>query len=297
MPHREATRFLSASQPCAGSWLDAGLTDTRIRQHNESPAFLTAEQRRLGLYLTTVVLAGLPGALGDTYANAGEHTTRHNAAMYGWRDAEQEVASGPVVIGDKTPHSRRRLTVSAIQYYARFNSGHIPDVIVPEGGRGGRHLLLEIKVYTPLKLVHNVGHTHAFGNTEEDLRVKILGCKEVGNASHGRFDHKTGRGHIKGQVGHYSDALSKGSTVIPVIMEPLGGLCPHALAHLRHLAWRASKITTASTDKVSAQHSFLTKHTQRIVTGVVMTDAAHINDMITKAASRDSVPPATVPVA
>jgi hypothetical protein len=65
MPHREATRFLSASQPCAGSWLDAGLTDTRIRQHNESPAFLTAEQRRLGLYLTTVVLAGLPGALGQ----------------------------------------------------------------------------------------------------------------------------------------------------------------------------------------------------------------------------------------
>ena len=80
-------------------------------------------------------------------------------------------------------------------------------------------------------------------------------------------------------------------------MEPLGGLCPHALAHLRHLAWRASKITTASTDKVSAQHSFLTKHTQRIVTGVVMTDAAHINNMITEAVSRDSVPPATVPVA
>ena len=59
----------------------------------------------------------------------------------------------------------------------------------------------------------------------------ILGCAERGRKSDGPFNHKTGRGWVKAQRGHYFDALRKRSRVIPVIIETTGGISPHTRAH------------------------------------------------------------------
>ena len=78
------------------------------------------------------------------------------------------------------------------------------------------------------------GHRNAFGNTEEHGRVAILGCKGHGTQSEGPFDHRTGKGWIKKHEGDYADARSKGSTIVPLIAETFGGICPQANGVLKH---------------------------------------------------------------
>ena len=53
--------------------------------------------------------------LGDTLANAGEHTTRHNAVLRAGRLAVEAVAIGAVTCGDK----------GAPEKTADLNSGHV----------------------------------------------------------------------------------------------------------------------------------------------------------------------------
>ena len=40
----------------------------------------------------------------------------------------------------------------------------------------------------------DVGHSYAFGNTEEKARYDNLGCKPRGRRCDGYFNHKTGKG-------------------------------------------------------------------------------------------------------
>jgi hypothetical protein len=79
----------------------------------------------------------------------------------------------------------------------------------------------------------------AFGSTEEFYRVSILGCKQVGHPSMAPFDHTTGKGYVARRGGQYADALRKGSRVISAIVETFGGITPHFLLYLGHLARRA----------------------------------------------------------
>ena len=85
-----------------------------------------------------------------------------------------------------------------------------------------------------------VGHLYGFGSTEEKYRLKILGCRRRGRKHDPAFNHWTGRGRVDEQRGDYFDALFvKKSRVIPMIIEVFGGITPHALAHVSHLAKRA----------------------------------------------------------
>ena len=104
--HREATRFVSASQFGAGMWLeaapDASLPNSRLK----SAPFTVALQRRLGLYLSAAKAANddlaaagqEPDWLGDTACNSGEHSTRHHATNRAWRDALAAVATGTMLL-------------------------------------------------------------------------------------------------------------------------------------------------------------------------------------------------------
>ena len=42
---------------------------------------------------------------------------------------------------------------------------------------------------------------HRYGNTEEEYRVLILGCKEQGRKHQGPLDHATGKGWVKQRDG------------------------------------------------------------------------------------------------
>ena len=131
----------------------------------------------------------------------------------------------------------------------------------------------------------SVGHHYAFGNTEERLRVDILGCEGRGRPADGPFDHSTGKGWVRKRKGDYHDALfNRRSKVIAFIVEAFSGIAPQSLAALHKLARRAK--TKGSRDRTAygatriSTGSFLTHHTQRIVKNVVMYDALNIIEQV-----------------
>jgi len=148
--HREATRFVSASQFGAGIWLeaapDASLPNSRLR----SGSYVIMLQRRLGLYISSaragndaLLAAGQePDWLGDAACNSGEHSTRHHATNRAWRDALAAVAIGTVLLGDKQEAGR----------YTQYNVGHVPDLVQPGASPWGTDWLGETKVPSSLCL-------------------------------------------------------------------------------------------------------------------------------------------------
>ena len=114
-----------------------------------------------------------------------------------------------------------------------------------------------------------MGHHYAFGNTEEAFRLQILGCKARGRVRDGPLNHNSGRGWVQEQRGDYYDALwVKGSRVIPMIFETYGGIAPHSLAYVKHLAKRAkgkgARDSTRYGTSRTATRSFFVHHTQRM---------------------------------
>ena len=136
--------------------------------------------------------------------------------------------------------------------------------------------------YCPIK---SVGHTHAFGNTEEHLRVQILGVARRGKPGSSPLDHKTGNGWVKAHRGDYHDAIhNKGNRVIPFITSPSGGIAPQGLAHLKLLA-RSSRLAggrdgTSYGLARTSPRSFFTHHLQRISSALVRAAARDISEII-----------------
>jgi hypothetical protein len=93
VPHREATRLVSASQP--GAALNVTLPPDTTVSHSlvPSPEYLTRLQRRLGLYLTALypildaraargVNVSEHEYLGDACLLDANHTSRHDAGLH-----------------------------------------------------------------------------------------------------------------------------------------------------------------------------------------------------------------------
>jgi hypothetical protein len=278
--HREATRFLSNSQPAAGAALEVspdGTYGTTISSLN----FAGILQYRGGLDLAEAIEVNrwraesgqVSDPKGDTFANGGEYNRRHNVVNRAGYDMVSAAAIGPVVLGDKTDRDKT----------AALCETHTVDVAEIGGDDAtGGDVLIETKVPSPLTRAKSagkgskdgggkpakVGHQYAFGNTEEPYRVLVLGCKKRGAKSQGPFNHYTGRGYVKAMAGQYADALSKGSRVVPLIVETLGGITPHALSYVRYLdrrtRGRGKRDSTAYGRSRTSARTFYTHHTQRI---------------------------------
>jgi hypothetical protein len=208
-PHREATRFISASQHGSGAYLqitpDDGIAGSRVH----SRTFLASVQYRAGLFLSALkpaldafTAAGLPAStadrLGDPFINAKDSgkARRHNAVLACWATAIRAASTTSVVQGDKGNGKHHgSSSAEAKQRYAHFNASHVPDLIWLSASPSGSHLLFEVKVYTPFltstALGHgsrrnggapstSEGHHLAFGNTEEALLRTILGTRQRG---------------------------------------------------------------------------------------------------------------------
>ena len=284
--HREASRLVSVSTPFADGWLRAdpdGTTATAI----PTDSFRLALQRRCGLWLSAFVDGaaslwdrGVPmDFYGDYTDGRVNHSRRHGGALRSWYDAISAVAHTPVVLGDKM---RPAAT-------AHYNEGHVLDICEPGGAPGGADHITEIKVCTPLATSisagqgssvnggtpTSVGHLHAFGNTEEKLRLANLGCRERGHPSQPPLDHNTGRGWVRARRGCYYDALvRKRSTVCLTLHESIGGgFSPPAAARLHSLA----RVARAGGDRTrySARRrlSYLSHHSQRISLSIVKADS------------------------
>ena len=126
-----------------------------------------------------------------------------------------------------------------------------------------------------------MGHKIGFGNTEEDERVRILGCKARGRERDGPMDHSTGKGWVAARDGHYRDALViKRSTVITAVIESTGGVSPPLRSQMRVLEERikgrgAVDRTVYGCTRISTR-SFYVHHKQRISLAAVKFDAMAI---------------------
>ena len=109
-----------------------------------------------------------------------------------------------------------------------------------------------------------MGHTHAFGSTEEPLRRTVFGCRERGPASGPAFSRATGQGHVPFFKGDYHDALRrKNNQVALLLVEALGGVASGGARLLRFLSRRAKdKKRGRDGTKYSKFHSsnYLTHH-------------------------------------
>ena len=117
----------------------------------------------------------------------------------------------------------------------------------------------------------SVGHSYAFGNTEEKARRLNMGCKARGQPGQ-PFSHKTGHGYVKAHRGFYHDAIFVKRNNFNLLLHETfgGGFSPTAVLKLRRLARkvaRGSVDRTAYSPKYSL--SFMSHHAERISLSVV----------------------------
>ena len=88
----------------------------------------------------------------------------------------------------------------------------------------------------------SVGHSYAFGNTEEKARRLNMGCKARGQPSQ-PFSHKTGHGYVKAHRGFYHDAIFVKRNNFNLLLHETfgGGFSPTAVLKLRRLARKVSR--------------------------------------------------------
>ena len=285
VPHRETTRFVAVSQYGAGAGFDVS-PDGSFGTTIPSTLFEMLLQTHGGLDVACAsavcdraAAAGtkeVKDRKGDYFVNDKytDKNKRHNMALSRGYDMLVAVAVGEVGKGDKEDPEKT----------ADLNEGHAVDLYEMGGDEDtGGDTLLEFKVGHPNKKTAPkgrgsrkkggapaaVGHKYAFGNTEEQFRLQILGCKARGRTRDGPLDHTTGRGWVQAQEGDYYDAQwVKGSRVIPMIFETYGGIAPHSLAYVKHLARRAkgkgARDSTKYGTSRTATRSFFVHHTQRM---------------------------------
>jgi len=196
------------------------------------------------------------------------------------------VAIGAVVLGDKEDLART----------AMLNEGHAVDVAeLGADEETGADVLYEVKCKSALCKKYSagrgsaalggqpksMGHKIGFGNTEEEERVRILGCKKRGRPSDKPMDHATGKGWVAPREGHYHDALAvKRATVIAAVMESTGGISPPLRAQTRRLAERTKG--RGAVDRTNygltrrSTRSFEVHHKQRMSLAAVKNDAMAI---------------------
>ena len=236
-PRREAVRFMSASQPYAGAFLNA--VPKYAEYQIATPLLRVAVQRRLGLpLLEAAAAAGRRGrhgrlldVLGDVAQNDGEegHAARHHLVLAAIYDALRRVAGAGSVT--KEP-----------QNYHDY-SNHRPDLTTSYDGFKIWDLkLLDPLGSTPGTLVGQRGAFVGMGNTAWTARELVRGREARGGES--AFNPLTGRGQVAALPGDYAKAQRLGHTVSELCVETFGGLGSTLVELIKEAAaMRGNKLT------------------------------------------------------
>ena len=135
----------------------------------------------------------------------------------------------------------------------------------------------DLKVFDPISSVPGQtglrGAYVGFGNTAEAAADAVVGRQRRGVPADGRFDRRTGAGH----VGHgvYARAQAAGVTCVPLLVETFGGLSPALMHELRAAAeWRSNKLTSSEYDETTwSARTWLTFVAQRLSVAVQLSVA------------------------
>ena len=300
--HREASRLIAVCAPYAGAWHSVPLDGSQASKL-ATPQWQASVQRQLGLHLSAPKPALLELAelgetvdfFGDKACNTANHNRRHNGALRGWHDVIAAVATTQTVLGDKTNGAKTK-------QFNDFNDGHVVDIAEIGAGDSGEDVCNEVKVFAALKkggstgrggadggTSRKVGHKYLFGNTEDQCRIDNLGCAPRGRPTDGPFNHKTGKGYVKGKKGDYHDALFvKRNRVDLLLHEDLGGgFSPPAAHKIRRLGRKSREHEVDRTPyKGDRKISFVSYHTRAISMNIVRATAWTLHDAAQKAKGR-----------
>ena len=229
----------------------------------------------------------------DLESNAEEHSARHNLVLGKWEGAVRAVAVGVVQRGDKLPPEVALAT----------NSGTIFD-LREEGGSDknpGADAIDEVKCASPTTVTAPSGaHLHQHGATAPKLLESILGVKARGDQGCGRFNPRTNKGHRRGTLGKYHDALHvKRHLVTPVIVETTGAIHHMAIHRLHVLKRRARGAPKNDRTRYGrsplSTRSFVAHHSQQISKAAVLGDANEVLKAIHKLKRRAYLCAASAP--
>ena len=273
---RESIRFISVSQPHAGSFINA--VPSRHGFRVPTWCLRLVLQRRLGLPLLAATAAigrrsrhgRLFDSLGDVAAADGEsgHQTRHFLTNRMIFDALRRVYGG---------QARREPD----DYYGY--SDHRPDIaLLIEGSL----TVLDTKIYGPLgSQPANAGERGAFvafGNTAEAANKRVLGRRERGSDGDGRYDRLTGAGHVAAATGDYERALQAGVRCVPLLIETFGGFGPGLMGVLRQADdWRQGRLVSSEYEETTwAARNYMAFAAQRISVAVQISLAQEIAEAL-----------------
>ena len=144
-----------------------------------------------------------------------------------------------------------------------YSADAVPDWVAEFVDGSGVHVIGETKVYNPLLADPTAlrrGAALAFGATEYDLRISILG-ERAGSAAEPLVPRRDDKPHPRAK---YEAALDGGHRVVPLIHEIFGGMAHEAVAFLRELSrLRAHDLGADSVHATWAAQAFVPFWRQR----------------------------------
>ena len=302
--HRESTRLVSCAQRGSGAWLSRSPDHTLRLSVVSSDYFVSACQRRLGLYIS-VLAPGYDSAaangtfvsqhkrLGDHVINTTNKSHRHKMFLTTMFTAMASVSSpntpsGTLHKGDRgdgTPAGKEE----ARRRHAHINTGTIPDIYRD----GALPSCWETKCYTCFCMDPPLGNgskekggaaskadggTHAMGNTEEDLIVKNLGVPARGDRTTDLpLNRRTGVGWVAKTTDHaYADAISRKHPTTLLVAESTGAMSATSFkcidTHAKESRAPAALDTTCYGQSRASHKSYLPHHVAAISAAIVFAD-------------------------
>lgn len=252
---REATRFLSCSQPHAHDFLNVMPGDRVSRL--TSPQWKVVCQYHFGLNLTALAEFNIGSYLGDDILNDQAHGNRHFRVLNAWSDAFKAIHGNN---WEREPGN-----------YLSYSPDYRPDGTIHEYSDGTRRALVENKVASPCKTTG--------GKTSTTTRSATVAM----SATLPHFINKcVGRpNQLVSELGPFPDykrSIAQGNVLILLVHEVFGAMCPVALKTLRKLA---TDVDNKLSDKY-ARHaswtarSFMAFHAQRISAAIAKSVAMEL---------------------
>ena len=245
---REMVRFLSVSQPHAGTFLNAVPRYERFRM--PTWAMRIQVQRRLGLPLTAAASASgrlskhgkVFDHLGDVAQNDGfsGHQTRHFTVLMALHEVMRSVWGGNCI---REPSEYRSF------------SDHRPDIMALFAAPGYQTLIVDLKIFDPIGsdgVPDLRGALVAFGNTLPEADALVHGHAERGVPSDGPHKPRTGAGYVKRKDGDYARAKGNGCEPLAALIESFGGFSPELMGLLKRAAeQRMNRLTHYEYDQTT----------------------------------------------
>ena len=150
----------------------------------------------------------------------------------------------------------------------------------------GELTALDLKVFDPIGSMpgktEERGAFMGFGNTAEAAHDVVLGRRQRGSPADGRFNRRTGSGHVAAKEGDYDRAQASGVTCVPLLVETFGGWSPALLGALRTASeWRSNKLTASEYDETTwSARSFMAFAAQRISVAVQLSMAQEVAEAL-----------------